>query len=207
MPVSPEPRTEGSTSRCRRTRPPRVRAIGGERGHRLQGRARRRGVVGPAQRLAVDRHNTAVGAVGRLECVQDLLETRLEGLGIEQPEDPGKGVVARHAVLQIQKLPEQILPVDREVRELRAGLRPADRRRQRDRQHLQQIVPRRSARARIRQIRKTRLEPGQGPPPSDIRVPHPNRYRRFTKPLIRQMRFPCRTGRSALAFDRPERQN
>src|SRR5690606_18965128 len=64
-----------------------------------------------------------------------------------------------------QKLPEQILAIHREIRKIRTTLRPANRRRQRHRQHFQQIVTARVARSRIAKIIKRRGKPGHGYPP------------------------------------------
>src|SRR5690606_13676271 len=73
--------------------------------------------------------------------------------------------MAGNPILKAQKLPEQILAIHREIRKIRTTLRPANRRRQRHRQHFQQIVTARVARSRIAKIIKRRGKPGHGYPP------------------------------------------
>ena len=73
--------------------------------------------------------------------------------------------MARNAVLKPKELAEQILPINRKVREVGATLRPAHRRRQRDRQNLKQVMPRRVAGAWIRQRVKRLLKPVHREPP------------------------------------------
>ena len=118
----------------------------GEGGDHLK-RARSGGAVeGAAQRLAVDRHHPAAVCAQRVEKAPEAGRQRPR---IDQPQQPRKRVVARQAILKMQKLPEKLLPILGEVREFDATLAAADRRRQRDRQNLKQIMPRRIAGARV----------------------------------------------------------
>jgi len=110
---------------------------GPEGGDDVQGRAARGAVEGAAQRLAVDGEDPVAR---RPEVVEEGLEAAREGGGVEQAEDAAEGVVARQAVLQAQEFPQERLPILRELREVHAALRPADRRHQRDRQDIEQLV-------------------------------------------------------------------
>jgi hypothetical protein len=111
----------------------------GEGGDHLK-RARSGGAVeGAAQRLAVDRHHPAAVCAQRVEKAPEAGRQRPR---IDQPQQPRKRVVARQAILKMQKLPEKLLPILGEVREFDATLAAADRRRQRVRQHFKKIVPR-----------------------------------------------------------------
>src|SRR6202140_3506308 len=114
--------------------------------------------VGAAQGLAIDGHHP-----GKLEPVglgkgrHEAAEREFEGLRLEQAEPPAERIVARDAMLQPKEKPQQPFLRMPEVRHIRARLRSAQRRRQRDEQHLQQIVPG-IVRARVRQPPKGLLE-------------------------------------------------
>ena len=89
------------------------------------------------------------------EAIEEMRKTAGEGHRGQQARER---VVARQAILKLQKIPEQRLPVTREVRKVGkvdAALRAVDRTHQRYRQHLQKLVPRRVARPWIRQRRKS----------------------------------------------------
>src|SRR5690606_18137942 len=95
--------------------------------------------------------------------------------------------MAGNPILKAQKLPEQILAIRREIRKIRTTLRPANRRRQRHRQHFQQIVTARIARSRIAKIIKRRGKPGHGYPP--YYEGHPKNPYQLIALLYFQMRF------------------
>ncbi len=146
------------------------------------------------QRLAVNRHHARPR---RPQILDEPAETASERRRVQQPEDPRKRIVARNAVLKGQKLAEQILTVNREIRKVRAVLGTAHRRRQRHRQHLQQVVALGVASARIGQTGKRLLKPGrQHETPRSIAKESPiesilsnNATTEF------QMRFPWSQGR------------
>ncbi len=83
-------------------------------------------------------------------------KARRQRLGIEQPEQPRERIMARQAILQPQEFSKKPLPVLGEIGKLDAALTAANRRHQRHRQNLQQIVPRRVARPRIRNLTQNR---------------------------------------------------
>jgi len=86
------------------------------------------------------------------EAIEEMRKTAGEGHRVQQARER---VVARQAILKLQKIPKQHLPVTREVGKVDAALRAVDRAHQRYRQHLQKLVPRRVARPWIRQRRKS----------------------------------------------------
>ena len=75
----------------------------------------------------------------------EVVEKRLEGtakrLRIEQAKYPAEGVVTGQAILQAKELPQELLAVLGEFRKVHAALRTTDRRHQRDRQNVEQVVP------------------------------------------------------------------
>jgi hypothetical protein len=112
----------------------------------MQRRAPRRPVERAAQRLSIDgEHALADGA----DVIEEGLEGPPEGGGAEQPEHPAERVVARQAILEAQKFPQQRLAVLGELGEVHAALRPADRGDQRDRQDVEQLVALRIAPTRV----------------------------------------------------------
>ena len=96
---------------------------------------------GALDRLAVDRHHT-LEPVAPGECPHEAGEGGLESVRVEQAEHPAEGIVARNAVLQSQDLPQHVFLGCAEIGHVRAALRPAQHRSQRNEQKLQQIVPR-----------------------------------------------------------------
>ncbi len=94
-------------------------------------------LIGPAQSLAVDRHNPLQGSG---EGAGELGEGRFERLRLEQAEHPAEGVVARRAVLQLHHLAQEDQLGAGELRHVRTVFRPAQRRRQRHEHQFQQIV-------------------------------------------------------------------
>ena len=127
--------------------------VGGKRGHHMQGRPLGRPVERAPQRLAVERDDARAGLA---EGIEEAREAAGEGRRIEQPEQPRERVVARQAAGQGQELPKQPLPVTPEIREIDAAFRPTNRRRQGNRQQIQQVMPLRVARPRVRKRRKAR---------------------------------------------------
>ena len=124
--------------------------------------------VGPAQGLAVDGHDPGkLEAVGLGKGCHEATKGELEGLRLEQTKHPAECIVTRDAMLQAKNEPQQLFLRLSEVRHVRARLRSAQRRRQRDEQHLQKIVPG-IVRARVRQPPKGFLELVH-PTPSMIR--------------------------------------
>ena len=108
--------------------------------------------------LAVDRdHLAGPGLLG--ERRDEAAEAGLEGIGIEQPEEPREGVVARDAALQAQKTPQKRLLGAPEQGHVDAAFSAAQGGRQRDQQDLQQIVALGIAAARVRQIPETGPKP------------------------------------------------
>jgi hypothetical protein len=69
----------------------------------MQGRAPRRAVEGPPERLAVDGQNPR--PIGP-EIVQERPERPSEGRGVEQPEHTRERVVARQPILKVEKFPQ-----------------------------------------------------------------------------------------------------
>ena len=141
-------------------------------------------------RLAVDGDDlTGPSLLG--ESRDEAAETGLEGVGIEQPEDPREGVVARDAAFQVQKAAQQRLLGAPEQGHVDAAFGAAQRRRQRDQQDLHQIVALGIARARVDQILETRPKPLHAAVlPKSKAAAHQahTESKRFYKFL---MRFPC----------------
>jgi hypothetical protein len=118
----------------------------------------RAALEGASQRLAVDRdHAGEIEPVGLGKRRHEAPECSLEGSRLEQTEHATEGVVTGNPVLQPQKQPQQLFLAFSELRHVRAGLRPAQDRRQCDDQYLHQIVTR-IGRPRVRQSSKNLLE-------------------------------------------------
>ena len=97
--------------------------------------------------LAVDRHDPRAF---RSQIVQKRSKDLPEGCWVQEPEKADEGVMARQAILKTEKLPEQNPPVLAKLREIHARLSPADRGHQRNHQHVQQPMPLRIPRPRVR---------------------------------------------------------
>ena len=95
-------------------------------------------LVSPAQRLAIDRHDTLQLAG---EGGGELREGRLERLRLQEPEHPAEGVMARRTMRQLHHLPQHPELRLRELRHVGAVFRSAQHRRQRHEHQLQKIVP------------------------------------------------------------------
>ena len=102
-------------------------------------------------------------------------KTAGEGHRVQQAEQARERVVARQAILKLEKIPEQCLPVTRELGKVDAALRAADRTHQRYSQPLQKLVPRRVPRPWIRQRRKAVTQQSHRPLPNS-RSRHINPY-------------------------------
>lgn len=152
----------------------------GKRRHHRKRRALGSGVEGAPQRLAIDRHHAFAGLSHGL---RELPEAGGKRVRIQKPKHPAEGVMARNAVLERQELLEQVLPIGREIGKIGAMLGAANRRRQADRQHLQNFVALGVACSRIGNVRKAHCKPGHRPSPlheADIRIHYEIRnYRKF----------------------------
>jgi hypothetical protein len=84
-------------------------------------------------------------------------ERPLKGFRLEQAEHPAEGIVAGDAVLKRQQKPQKPFLALAELGHLRATVRAAQCRRQRNEQHFKQIMPR-VVRPRIRQPTENSLE-------------------------------------------------
>ena len=102
---------------------------------------------GAAQALAVKRHGPIAG--GLRQAGREPGQAGREGGRIEQPEQPRERVVRGHAALQTQELAEELLLRAGKQLEVDAARRPAQRRRERNRQELEQVMPSRVAAPRI----------------------------------------------------------
>jgi hypothetical protein len=100
--------TKGPVAARRPTRRQSHPGLGGEHVDHLHRRGAAAALVGATQRLAVDRHHAGKLLSVRLgERGHGAPEVMLEGGGVEQPEHPAEGVVARNPVLQPQELLHQ----------------------------------------------------------------------------------------------------
>src|SRR5690606_15960107 len=100
-----------------------------------------------------------------------------------------EGVVAGNTILKTQELPEQILPINREISEVGAALSAAYSRRQRHHKHLKKIVTPRVPGSRIRQAFEGRSKPGHETPKTR-KPPTESKFELSAIPFF-QMRFPC----------------
>ena len=98
---------------------------------------------GPAQGFAVDRHHPAeVQPVELGECRHEPLEYGLEGLWVQQTEHPTERVVAGDLVLQPKEQSKQPFLAAAKRGHVRGALGASQRRRERNDQNFQQVVPR-----------------------------------------------------------------
>jgi hypothetical protein len=88
-----------------------------------------------------------------------------ELLGVEQTEQPAEGVVAWHAMLQLEEAAQELQLGTGKLRHVGAVFSARQYRAQRDHQHLQQIVPSSVARPRIVQALKAGCEAVHRRPP------------------------------------------
>ena len=98
-------------------------------------------LVGPAQRLAVDRDDT--GEVQPIEFGKrhhEIPKNLLERLRVEQAEYPAECIVAGYPMLEPQELSQQSLLGTAEYRHVGSTLRTAQRCQHGDEQNLQQLV-------------------------------------------------------------------
>jgi hypothetical protein len=92
----------------------------------------------------------------------------MESRWVEQPEHPAEGVVARDAMLQPQKLPQERALRPAKQRHVRAVLPAAQHRTQRDHQNLVQQMPLGVAGSRIVQILDNLINPCHGTDPQKL---------------------------------------
>jgi hypothetical protein len=129
--------------------------VGGpeRRADQVQGRPAVLAVERAPRGLAVDGdHALDLGG----ECAEVAREAGLERGGIEQPEDPRKGIVARHAARQAQEAAQQRLLAAAEQSHVDAAFGAAQRRHQRDHHDLIELMALRIAAARIGKLGETR---------------------------------------------------
>jgi hypothetical protein len=117
----------------------------------MQGRLGAGRIEGPPQHFAVD-GDDALAGLGKAR--HELLEAGAELVGIKHAEHPTKGVVRWQASTQSQELAKKLFFLLGQVRHIHARLAAAQKRAQRNQQHLVQIMSPGIARARIRKTRK-----------------------------------------------------
>lgn len=112
--------------------------LGPEGRHHMQRRAARRAVEGPPQGLAIDGDDP--GPIGP-EVAQERLEGPPEGLRVQKPEHPAEPVMARQAILRIEKLPQKHHPVLGELGKVHTAFRAAHRSHKGNRQDVEKVMP------------------------------------------------------------------
>src|SRR5207248_6264158 len=128
--------------------------LGGPHVDQLQRRRFAATLERTAQGFAVHRHH-AVQLLGKFR--QEPAKYWFECLRVEQPEYPAEGIVAWDAVLQPQELAQQSFLGTAKLRHVGAVVRSAQHRRQRNDQHVDQILPR-IVRSRVRHVLEKVLE-------------------------------------------------
>jgi hypothetical protein len=112
----------------------------------VQGRLGAGRIERPTQHFAVDRDDALAG-LGKAR--HELLEAGTELVGIKHTEHPTEGVVRWQASTQSQELAKKLFFLLGQVRHIHARLAAAQKRAQRNQQHLVQIMSPGIARARI----------------------------------------------------------
>ena len=108
-------------------------------------------LVGPSNRLAIDRHHPGeLDPVGLCKCCHKASKGPLESLRIERVEDPAEGIVTGNSVRQSKELPQQLFFGGCKHLHIRRTLSPTQHRGQCDDDDVEQIVQR-IGRARVGQ--------------------------------------------------------